>query len=59
MDPNKKPIVLVASTVYHYEELLDRIYVLLTNFGYEVWMSHKGTPRCLQTFRISKTAGRL
>jgi len=44
MDPNKKPIVLVASTVYHYEELLDRIYVLLTNFGYEVWMSHKGTP---------------
>lgn len=25
------------------EELLDRIYVLLTKFGYEVWMSHKGT----------------
>jgi hypothetical protein len=25
------------------EELLDRIYTLLTAFGYEVWMSHKGT----------------
>lgn len=44
MTPEKKPIILVASTVYHYEELLDRIYVLLTQFGYEVWMSHKGTP---------------
>jgi len=44
MDPNKKPIVLVASTVYYYEELLDRVYTLLTTFGYEVWMSHKGTP---------------
>jgi hypothetical protein len=44
MTPDKKPIVLVSSTVYYYEELLDRIYILLTQFGYEVWMSHKGTP---------------
>jgi hypothetical protein len=44
MNSNKKPIVLVASTVYYYEELLDRVYTLLTSFGYEVWMSHKGTP---------------
>ena len=44
MTPDKKPIVLVASTVYYYEELLDRVYTLLTTFGYEVWMSHKGTP---------------
>jgi hypothetical protein len=29
--------------VYGIEELLERIYVLLTQFGYDVWMSHKGT----------------
>jgi len=29
--------------VYGIEELLDRVYTLLTGFGYEVWMSHKGT----------------
>jgi len=40
---NKKPIVMVSSTVYGVEELLDRVYTLLTSFGYEVWMSHKGT----------------
>jgi hypothetical protein len=39
----KRPIVMVSSTVYGIEELLDRIYTLLTTFGYEVWMSHKGT----------------
>lgn len=39
----KKPIIMVSSTVYGIEELLDRIYTLLTTFGYEVWMSHKGT----------------
>lgn len=40
---DKKLTVLVSSTVYGIEELLDRIYTLLTQFGYEVWMSHKGT----------------
>ena len=35
--------IMVSSTVYGIEELLDRVYVLLTAFGYEVWMSHKGT----------------
>lgn len=35
--------IMVSSTVYGIEELLDRIYTLLTAFGYEVWMSHKGT----------------
>lgn len=39
----KKMTILVSSTVYGIEELLDRIYTLLTTFGYEVWMSHKGT----------------
>ncbi len=40
---NEKLKVMVSSTVYGIEELLDRIYALLTAFGYEVWMSHKGT----------------
>lgn len=39
----EKLVVLVSSTVYGIEELLDRVYTLLTAFGYEVWMSHKGT----------------
>ena len=43
----KKLIVMVSSTVYGIEELLNRVYALLTGFGYEVWMSHKGT---VQTF---------
>jgi hypothetical protein len=34
---------MVSSTVYGIEELLEKIYATLTNFGYEVWMSHKGT----------------
>jgi len=40
---SKKLKVMVSSTVYGVEELLDRVYSLLTTFGYEVWMSHKGT----------------
>ena len=28
---------------YGIEELLDRVYTQLTRYGYEVWMSHKGT----------------
>ncbi len=49
MIENKKEklTVMVSSTVYGIEELLDRIYTLLTSFGYEVWMSHAGT---VQTF---------
>lgn len=43
MKRERKLVVMVSSTVYGYEELLDRIYTLLTAFGYEVWMSHKGT----------------
>ena len=43
--PTKKQklTIMVSSTVYGIEELLDRIYTLLTAFGYEVWMSPKGT----------------
>lgn len=39
----KRPAILVSSTVHGMEELLERIYAILTAFGYEVWMSHKGT----------------
>jgi len=35
--------IFVSSTVYGIEELLDQVYALLSGFGYEVWMSHKGT----------------
>lgn len=34
---------MISSTVYGIEELLERIYTILTSYGYEVWMSHKGT----------------
>lgn len=43
MSAKRKPILLVSSAVYGFEELLDRIYAELTGFNYEVWMSHKGT----------------
>ncbi len=40
----KAPLtIMVSSTVYGIEELLDQIYAVLSGFGYEVWMSHKGT----------------
>ena len=35
--------VMVSSSVYGIEELLERIFSILTEMGYEVWMSHKGT----------------
>ena len=41
--PKKQPVIMVSSTVYGFEELLDRIYAQLTQFGYEVWSSHSGT----------------
>ncbi len=34
---------MVSSTVYGVQELLERIYALLTQYGYEVWCSHTGT----------------
>lgn len=35
--------VFVASTVYNFENDLDRIYNLIDNYGYDVYMSHKGS----------------
>ncbi len=32
--PTKKLTVLVSSTVYGIEELLERVYALLTDYGY-------------------------
>lgn len=43
MKSGKKPVIFISSTVYGIEELLERIYAILTSFGYEVWLSHKGT----------------
>ena len=40
---SRKLKIMVSSTVYGIEELLERVYTLLTSFGYDVWMSHKGT----------------
>ena len=39
-DPLK---IMVSSTVYGIEELLEQVFALLSGFGYEVRMSHKGT----------------
>ena len=39
-DPLK---ILVSSAFYGAEEMLDQVYALLKGFGYEVWVSHKGT----------------
>lgn len=42
-EKRKRLTIMVSSTVYGIEELLDQVYALLNGFGYEVWMSHKGT----------------
>jgi hypothetical protein len=44
MAPTKNRLtIMVSSTVYGIEELLEQVYALLGGFGYEVWLSHKGT----------------
>lgn len=35
--------LMVASTVYHFEDQIDRISAVLAGYGYTVWNSHKGT----------------
>lgn len=37
------PVILVSSVVYGIEDLLEQVFAILVGFGYEVWMSHKGT----------------
>jgi len=36
-------IVMVSSTVYQKEPLLDQVDAMLRDYGYRVWMSHKGS----------------
>lgn len=38
---SRKPTILVSSTVYGIEDLLNRIYMELTTFGYEVWVGQQ------------------
>jgi hypothetical protein len=35
--------LMVSSTVYGHEELLNQVFAVLKGYGYDVWMSHKGT----------------
>jgi hypothetical protein len=35
--------IMVSSTVYGAEEMLNQVYGALTSYGYRVWMSHAGT----------------
>lgn len=37
------PTILVSSTVYGNQDLLDQLYATLAGLGYNVWMSHAGT----------------
>jgi len=39
----KKPIIMVSSTVYGIEELLEQVFGILNSSGFSVWMSYKGT----------------
>ncbi len=43
MPAKPKLKVMVASTVYHFEDQLNQICAVLNGFGYEVWNSHIGT----------------
>jgi len=38
-----KPTLMVASTVYQFEDSLEQICGVLNGFGYDVWNSHLGT----------------
>lgn len=43
MTAGKKLIIFVSSAVHGNEDLLNKIYSSLKGYGYEVWMSNKGT----------------
>jgi hypothetical protein len=43
IQPQRKPVIMVSSTVYGIEELLEQIFGILNGAGFTVWMSHKGT----------------
>jgi Domain of unknown function (DUF4062) len=41
--PNTRLTIMVSSTVFGNEALLEQMYAILDGYGYRVWMSHKGT----------------
>jgi hypothetical protein len=41
--PTTRLKLMVSSPVYGVEGLLDQIFAMLEGYGYEVWMSYKGT----------------
>ena len=43
MPGSRKLRLMVASTVYHFEDQIVQICGVLSGFGYEVWNSHIGT----------------
>jgi len=43
MPRNQTLKLMVASTVYHFEDQIIQICAVLTGYGYEVWNSHIGT----------------
>jgi hypothetical protein len=43
MPANRKPKLMVASTVYFFEDQIVQICGILSGYGYEVWNSHIGT----------------
>ena len=43
MHGKASPIVMVSSSVYRFEDTLNKIYAVLRGFGYRVWMSHNNT----------------
>lgn len=43
MAGNRKLKLMVASTVYHFENEIAKTCAILSGFGYEVWNSHIGT----------------
>ena len=40
---DRRVTVLVASSVYGYEGLLEQVFAVLSAYGFKVLMSHKGT----------------
>ena len=43
MASSPRAIVMVSSSIYGMQNLLNQVYAVLKGYGYTVWMSHKGT----------------
>ncbi len=51
MPTKPKLKLMVASTVYHFEDQLRQICTVLNGFGHEVWNSHAGAISVKSSFR--------